>query len=330
MKAFSGILSKQLIVILIPVWGFEVFMNKSRVTWLSLQPLFFVLLLCLCSASTLVLGLNAKCLGPHTVLWISVKDAKGDTPYWMNTDKPEGAALYLEKLSKQRGISLVLPLFDLTDTSIVTEQNAQAPDWELLQKASQRYHAEAIVFAKLEQTQAGDQWVGEWTAYINGKISNFETRPADFNAVLNAGLSGFLTRLVGQTAEPRVLMAEGEQREKTSADYEALQKIENQIEQSQADEANTTKIEEQKKTIKLAVSGIMGVEHYAKVLEYLKHLPTVTEVAVMQITPSQTIFQIDSALDKEVFAESIDAGKFLIKSFDEAFIQDALCYKIAE
>lgn len=245
-------------------------MNSSRLT-LLMQPFIFVILLCLCAASTCVRGLEQP-LGPQTVMWVVIKDAKSPAPYWMNADLPEGAAIYLEKLGAKRGIPIVLPLFDLADTHIVTEQHVLEGNINALQKASERYHAEAILIAKIEQTPEG-QWIAEWTSSMNGKTSNFEARHADFNGVLNAGVSGFLTRLVGQAVEPRQpLMAQNDERLSTDTDQAVLQKIENNIaNKSDSQETNST---EPKKTIKLSISGIMGVAHYAKVLEYLKQLLT--------------------------------------------------------
>lgn len=305
-------------------------MNRRRLTWL-MQPLFFMILLCLCAASTIVRGLEQNLFGPQTVMWVVVKDANNPTPYWLNADRPNGAATYLERLGAKRGIPIVVPLLDLADTNMVTEQNVLEGSLSPLQKAAERYHAEALLIGKIEQTTEGE-WIAEWTSSMNGKTSNFEARHADFNGVLNAGLSGFLTRLVGQTVEPRHPQIVQNNEQPSITDQAALQNIENNIEikSENKNDSQETNTAEEKKTIKLSISGITGVAHYAKVLEYLKKLPSVTEVAVLQITPQHTIFQIDSPLTKEVFANAINESKWLVPSMNEAIVQDALCYKIAE
>ena len=66
-------------------------------------------------------------------------------------------------------------------------------------------------------------------------------------------------------------------------------------------------------SVTLKVSGIAGLERYAKVLDYLRKLPEVSAVEVKLITPEQTVFNIMTKETKEDLKKSIANGTLLME-----------------
>ncbi len=82
--------------------------------------------------------------------------------------------------------------------------------------------------------------------------------------------------------------------------------------------------------LRIGVSGITGMEQYAKIVNYLRKLPSVTNVEVAEVTPHQTIFSLETSSSGAEIHKHITKDPLLIESNDPSN-QDTnlLKYKVA-
>lgn len=215
---------------------------------------------------------------PLTLAWLVMDREKN--LQWVGKESESQLSLELEKILKRRGAPLVFPLFDLTDTSQVSEQDVLQEGIPIIQQASKRYNADVILLGHVSQQPTG--WQGHWTLlnnHDNTKVT-WDNTQAELNALLNDSAESLTEKLQSQ--------AQGQE------ELKAVPK-------------NTH-------SLTLIVSGVLGVEQYAEVLEYLRTLPDVIAVEVAQITPEQTIFNLETSETKETITKSIQSGNMLVEN----------------
>lgn len=77
----------------------------------------------------------------------------------------------------------------------------------------------------------------------------------------------------------------------------------------------------------LSVSGITTAEQYAKVLESLHRLPTVTAVEVSEVLPEKTIYELKTTLDREGLIHALSDNRGLVKNPDN--VSNVLSYTLS-
>ncbi len=214
---------------------------------------------------------------------------------WIGPDTPPFSDEMAQVLTK-RAIPFVFPLLDLVDVAQVSELDVCNGVLEPLRESAKRYNPDVILLGRLQNHI--DQWQGNWTLLKeNSEVLTWSNEAQNLNILLN------------ETAEELALKLRGA----------SVNVAENDV----VEKAVT-------RHLSLAVVGILNVEQYTKVLEYLRQLPTVVEVEVSQIMPEKTVFNLQMTADKETLIKSINEGSLLIEDtsvVNESF-EGELFYKI--
>jgi hypothetical protein len=247
---------------------------------------------------------------PPVVLWLAMQ--KDNVTQWVSVDMQNELSQELANLADKRGLTLVYPLLDLTDTSLVTEQQVWNEDITALQAASKRYNANHLLIGKLNKQPSG--WYAQWTYVKEGNSIRWDMSNTELAAVFGDALDEFSNHL----AIPEANLAKSGSND--SSKVGTTGKTENgvtpalkaeQLAQSQSNGFAEQTGSNQSKTLRLAIVGVVGSEQYVKVLKYLKSLPAVKDVEVAEITPEQTIFNLDTTATREAIIDSIAAGQLL-------------------
>lgn len=121
--------------------------------------------------------------------------------WWLN-ESSEGsalvgdaqpAALVLRNAAELRGLPLNLPLADLDEQLLATPENLTANQPEVLQPASARYGADALL--AVHAREAGGQWQAQWRLWLGDTREQGSVQGADQQALADAVLLAVSQRL---------------------------------------------------------------------------------------------------------------------------------------
>lgn len=294
---------------------------------------------------------------PPVVLWLAMQ--QDNVTQWVGGDIQNDLSHQLAMLAEKRGLTLVYPLLDLTDTALVSEQQVWNEDLTALQAASKRYNADHILIGKLNKQPSG--WYAQWTYVKEGKSIRWDMSNTELTAVFGEALDEFSNRLAtsdpmlakkgtGKTSGSKLslenrlsnasdlsdssssssssgsasssISADASGSASTSASLDSFNSAEvntpveqvGVLDQPNNFEVETSRQSAKNQTLRLAIVGVRGDEQYAKVLKYLKSLPAVREVEVAEITPEQTVFNLDITSSREAIMDSIAAGQLLTEN----------------
>lgn len=206
---------------------------------------------------------------PLTVIWATLKDDKAS--HWVNPEFEKEAFLQLDVTAKQLGIPVVFPLFDLSDTDIVSEEDISNAHLEPIQTATKRYGAEAVLVGRItKETQ--NKWQGHWTFHQDGKSMTWNTQQSDLKTLLTETVDNLGLYLSGQKTEEVTAVS---------------------------------------KDFSITVQGIKDSDHYTRVLEHLRQMPFVAQVEVTQVMANQTVFNIRTTVDRETLVKSLATDSIL-------------------
>ncbi len=209
---------------------------------------------------------------PLTLVWLAIE--KNNILSWAgNSPTPIGAEF--EQLLNKRAMPYVFPLLDLTDTQDISEQNACDQSIEPLRQASKRYHPDAILVGCLKEDSALS--TVRWILLKNEQQIQFEFSANETNELLSLTAESLAKNLSNMAT------------------------------------ATTATVTETQGTnhVTLTVSGIENAELYSQVLEYLRRLPAVSEVEIMQLFPEKVIFDLHTKTSNATIAKSITEDHFL-------------------
>lgn len=291
---------------------------------------------------------------PPVVLWLTMQ--QDNAIQWVSRETQNELSHQLEALADKRGLTLVYPLLDLTDTALISEQQVWAEDLNALQAASKRYNADNILIGKLSKQPSG--WYAQWTYVKQGSSVRWDMSNQELSAVFGEALDEFSNRLSSEPALVRTETQKGKsvaniasQKNTGNKDavnmtaQEALQGTQPEIANgsgsslditanaiagaestTDSNSSNAGSSSGQNNTLRLSVVGVSGGEQYAKVLKYLQSLPDVKSVEVAEISPEQTIFKLDTKASPEVLMTAIAAGELLIENMGVS--KELLQYKL--
>lgn len=210
---------------------------------------------------------------PMMLVWLAVEDA--GMRYIVDSGSVSDIPAELDKLSKRRGVPVVLPLMDLED-----QQNVRVIDiWgnfnEPVRLASERYQPEAILVGRLLRDRSGG-WRGRWTFYGDEKStgvywSNIASSQPELIATGVNGASDWLAQRFSHVF-------------------------------SELEEGN----------VLLTISDINQLGHYARVQNYLEKLPSVTQAQAIRVEEDNITYQLKLKTGTEDLLQSIKLGKALV------------------
>ena len=226
---------------------------------------------------------------PLSLIWLVQQTPQGLQP--IGADPKDAVADALQQAAKQRGLPITFPLYDVTDWQQIQLQSIMTPDVQGLQKASARYHANAILIGILKTTPE-HHYAVSWTLLVQGDRLHWDLTADDPKQLMNNSLDTIMTALADRFAT---------------------------INQA----ATTTE------TL-LTVTDIQSVDQFAALLQYLKHLTPVKQVNIVAVTPTQVIYRMVFSGDVASLTRAIALDPQLVPAQPQDNLQpNHLMYRLA-
>ena len=127
---------------------------------------------------------------PLTLLWLAVADADGRRV--LGEDSPHAALALARAEAARRGLPLVLPLMDLTESALVPFAVIAEGRAEAIARASEKYAGQHIFIGVIRQQ--GEQWQGRW--HVLGQPEPpLIAPPGSLEHVVASGIYPLVTRV---------------------------------------------------------------------------------------------------------------------------------------
>jgi len=239
----------------------------------------------LASANYSYLGKNR----PATVIWLAF-DADN---YDLGVEALKSTLLAnIEELCNERGLPLILPLMDLLDKEIVSDDDIRDFSHEKLLKASKRYDASLVLVAKM--SKADDSWIAKWSLYSPESSVDWSNENQSLSELLESAVD-----TIGHSISELTINKSG---------GNAM--------------LGTT-------AISIIVSGIGDMQAYSKVQDYLQSIDAVDKVEVKDVGPDSVVFMVHSKVNTQTIAATIGVERTLAVDKSNATGSiDALAYKL--
>lgn len=227
---------------------------------------------------------------PQVLVWALVSE--NNAAHWMAEDH-KTATNELKVAAKRFGIPLVFPLFDLMDTSLISEEHLRNHQFDLFREASKRYNAKVIWLGNLSKSDSG--WTAEWS-------------------LLSSGGNDALSWKATNPAVDQLMT-------------ESMQSLTSRIhEMASSDNIQEDWNENKEDNFDLSIKGIEGFDQYTQILSYLKQLPQVSRVEVLKISPTLSLFHLEAKATRQSILREIDKASVLVK--DDAPDANDHAYKV--
>lgn len=227
---------------------------------------------------------------PRVVLWLAIEESQQRRLIGQETDPVLQGKLV--EMATRRGIPLVLPQMDLEDINAVSTSDIWGEFPSVLQQASQRYGAQAVLVGRLRAQ--GNEWEASWQWLSGGTPLIWENSGDSVESVLNAGFD----RLNMQFKDHYAAKKEGS------------------LSQS----------------MKIGISNLHSVRDFIRAESYLESLDLIKEVNLVQVLDDRVIFEIipRHPQSSEVLMRAIGLDHhFVSLSNDSNFQQVDMVYRWA-
>ncbi len=208
---------------------------------------------------------------PTVLVWLAIS-----TPaqrWVVAADANDSMQAALERVSEQRGVPLVLPLWDLQDRASLGFVDLAGGFVAPIREATVRYGADvvAIVYA---QSQGNDFWRLRWVLDGLGERGTWEQSGNHLEYLIRNGLQEIVDRLAGQLAVA----------------------------------AQTTS----QQGIRLTVSGIESLEQWFRVERFLAEADVVQRYAVQRLHGDEVAFEVIVPGGRNALLRIIELGDVLV------------------
>jgi hypothetical protein len=182
---------------------------------------------------------------------------------------------YVEKMevqAKNRGIVLVHPLLDLEDSSQLQVSDIWGRFQDPVLAASRRYNANVVLTGRLEAITP-EIWEAHWVAYVDENAFTWVTQGNLAETVIIEGVDGLADTLAERYGQAGTYTQSGE--------------------------------------LEILVNDISDYNQYAKVLNYLESLNSVTKVEVKEVDQDSVIYLLTTQADASVISRAVGLGQTL-------------------
>jgi uncharacterized protein len=188
---------------------------------------------------------------PKVILWLAVEENQQRRLIGQETDRALQAKLL--EMATRRGIPLVLPQMDLEDISAVSTNDIWGEFPSVLQQASQRYEAQAVLVGRL-RSLGGNEWEASWQWLAGGTPLIWENSGDSIEGVLNSGFDRLNMQFKGHYAT----------------------KKEGSLSQS----------------MMIGILNLHSIRDFIRAESYLESLDLVKEVNLVQVLGERVVFEV--------------------------------------
>ncbi len=208
---------------------------------------------------------------PSVLIWLVIE--RENRRLFASLEETPGLLELLYKRAGQRGILILFPLMDLEDNARIQPSDVWGGFREPVMEASSRYKADVILTASVMSPIAGI-WEGRWRSYGGDRINNEWMTETDLlEAALEEGIDGVIDTLAAEFSRTSV--------------YTRLGGVE------------------------ITVGDINTVAQYARVINYLKSLSSVSEIQVKEVRAGQVKLALTAHGGELVVVQTISLGRTL-------------------
>jgi hypothetical protein len=241
---------------------------------------------------------------PAILSWIVLE--KTSTTTWLTPEEAAPETELLTLAATQQGLNLLFPVLDLDDRQLLNFDEVSKGNKKLLQTSATRYNAPVILSGVLSE-KAG-QWQAKWKLLINGKEQSFESQPAELTLLLQDLMTNIFNRVAPvfvNAPPPQTVNAPTTEASKMS--------------EPPPSSIITAAPMDNKQPFTLQVNNVNNLQDYAKLQQYLKELPQVSQVQTLQITPNSVSFQLTLKADNASFIQVLNSSRQLTPNPDNTY-----------
>lgn len=133
---------------------------------------------------------------PEVLVWLAVDDGRERYIIDADGDSPPHRAFMAQ--SRERGLPLLLPLLDVADRSELEFVDISGGFLDAVERASERYRAEAVLVGHLQR--GGDGWQADWNLLGVGERRTWSARARALDDAVASGVHGATDRLAAALA----------------------------------------------------------------------------------------------------------------------------------
>ena len=208
---------------------------------------------------------------PSILVWLALERSNHRLFAEFGTE-PELLALVRE-VAQRRGVSILFPLYDLHDQVNIRPGDVWLGFQEQVMAASARYRADVVLTASVSSPVPGI-WEGRWRSYGKDGLKYEWTTETDLlELALEEGFNGFVDALAYQFAR--------------SGSYTQLGDIE------------------------ITVGAIDSVAQYARLLNYLDSLSSVSRIHVKEVRAGEVTLALAAHGGEQAVVQTINLGRIL-------------------
>ena len=208
---------------------------------------------------------------PSILIWLALEQANRRS--FADADRVPELLDLVHGLAHRRGVSILFPLQDLDDERQIQPGDVWLGFQEPIMAASGRYNTDVILAASVGSPVPGI-WEGRWRSYGADGLSHEWTTETDLlEGSLEEGFNGFVDILAGEFAR--------------TGSYTLLGDIE------------------------ITVGDVNSVEQYARLINYLESLSSISEVHVMEVRTGEVKLALTAHGGEPVVVQTIGLGRTL-------------------
>jgi hypothetical protein len=208
---------------------------------------------------------------PATLAWVAVNDGSGWR--WAGADGGDAALpALIEARARARGLGLIFPLHDLDDAGRLSPEAAASVEAAAVAAASERYHADTVLILALEPASP-ELWRARWTLFAGAETEQWSGEAPLPEALVRDGVEILADHLA------RRYSAAGAGAEETG--------------------------------IEIQVVAVRSASGYARVLNYLSSLNSVTDVQVSEVSDDMVTFVLTAYGGANAVRQAITLGRVL-------------------
>ncbi len=220
-------------------------------------------------------------LRPPALVWLAVDD--GRERFLLSSGSNHEAFDLIQEQAQRRGLPLRLPLFDLTDRSLVRVSDVWGNFSDPILQASQRYEVDAVLVGRVYRERSGG-WRGHWQLYQVDVPTGWESVAGTLAEVLDSGVDG-TTRAMAKR-------------------FAALGSTEGTA------------------TVLVRINDVRGVPDYARVTSYLESLASVVRVDPYIVEPTAVLYRVTTRGGSSLLAHAISLGSKLAAEATDTMTYD--------
>jgi hypothetical protein len=206
------------------------------------------------------------------LLWLTLQSADGRRVV-LGSGSENDLILQAENFAERRAVPVLLPILDLTDRRLVTQQQGWALDTDALQRAAQRYGADSILAGRVLETPDG-QLVGLWRVLFRESNETFDHLDSVENDYMSVPLDQATAML---------------------ANYFGL----------------VPSAFDQRDSVRIRISGINSMRSHQEAMNYLSSLSMVERVSLRALDANTMELELELAGTRQMLSEFISLGRDL-------------------